>query len=480
MRSRTFLLAIAAGAATSVLCYFGTGLRPMWPLLWLAPVPVLAIAPRLSRSGAFALALLSWFLGELNLWKYLAYGLGLPWPLIVISFAISAVIFALAVLLVRTFLWRGWLFLAALALPLFWVTCEYVSASVSPHSTYGNLAYTQMENLPLIQIASLTGIWGISFFVFLFAGTVATLLSGSGRPRERRALAITVGAVLCTVLLFGMWRLRSNTAAKSVAVVLIAKDMPMSAYLGSEQQALELLREYADEIRRVTPPGIDVVVLPEKIARVSENALPEVDALFGSAAAATGATIDIGLVRRTSSGAFNSSRVYSPDQKVSANYDKHHLLLGVEPEKPGDPNERVLLNLPIGRAGLQVCKDMDFPRLSREYARDGASLLLVPAWDFDLDRWLHARMAMLRGVENGFAVARAARNGLLTLSDSRGRILGEKATVPGQFVSLSGKLNVAREQTFYSRTGDWFAWICAAGFVALLIACFGRWRTKIT
>ena len=91
---------------------------------------------------------------------------------------------------------------------------------------------------------------------------------------------------------------------------------------------------------------------------------------------------------------------------------------------------------------------MDFPRLSREYAGDGASLLLVPAWDFDLDGWLHARMAVLRGVENGFAIARAARNGLLTLSDSRGRIRGEKSTVPGQFVSLSGKLNVAREKHF--------------------------------
>src|SRR5262249_39937264 len=97
---------------------------------------------------------------------------------------------------------------------------------------------------------------------------------------------------------------------------------------------------------------------------------------------------------------------------------------------------------------------------------------------FDLDRWLHARMAVLRGVENGFAIARAARNGLLTLSDNRGRILAEKATVPGQFVSLSGKLNVAREQTFYTQTGNWFAWVCVSGlavlFVLRLTATFWR------
>jgi apolipoprotein N-acyltransferase len=110
---------------------------------------------------------------------------------------------------------------------------------------------------------------------------------------------------------------------------------------------------------------------------------------------------------------------------------------------------------------------MDFPKLSREYAADGASLLLVPAWDFNRDRWLHARMAVLRAVENGLALARSARNGLLTLSDNRGRILAEGATVLGRFVSITGKVNVAREETFYTRTGDWFAWLCVAVFIIL-------------
>ena len=111
---------------------------------------------------------------------------------------------------------------------------------------------------------------------------------------------------------------------------------------------------------------------------------------------------------------------------------------------------------------------MDFPRLSREYAAEGAKLLLVPAWDFNLDRWLHARMAVLRAVESGFALARSARNGLLTLSDNRGRILAEATTVPGRFVSITGKVNVSREETFYTRVGDWFAWLCVVVFVSLL------------
>jgi len=170
MKSFKLLLVIAAGTTTAALLYVGTGLHPIWPLLWFAPVPIIAIGPQLRASHAFALATVAWFFGQMNLWKHLAYGIGLPWPLIVVSFLIPAIVFALGVLFVRSFLRRGSLLLAAIAFPFSWVTYEFLSASVSPHSTYGNLAYTQMNCLPLIQIASFTAIWGISFAVFLFAG----------------------------------------------------------------------------------------------------------------------------------------------------------------------------------------------------------------------------------------------------------------------------------------------------------------------
>ena len=472
MRSPNVFIVIAAGLVSAVLVYFGTGLHPIWPLLWLAPIPLLTVAPRLSRSAAFFLALVAWLIGEMNLWTYFTRALEVPLPVVTLGLGIPALAFGLGILFARSFLRRGWLFPAALSFPVYWVTYEYLIETVSPDSTFGNLAYTQMNCLPVIQIASITGIWGISFIVFLFAGTVGTLLSGIGEPQQRRTLALSVGIVVCGVFLFGEWRLRSNPPARSVAVTLLAKDVPMSVYLGPEPQAIDLLHDYADEVRRLTP-GTDVVVLPEKIARVSESALPQLDAVFASAATANHTAIVVGLVRRGPSDAFNSSRFYSPDGKVLT-YDKHHLLRGVEPEKPG--NKRVLLDQSSGRWGLEICKDMDFPKLSREYASEGAGLMLVPAWDFNLDRWLHSRMAVLRGVESGFALARSARNGLLTLSDNRGRVLAEAASVPGRFVSITGKLNVARETTFYTRAGDWFAWVCVAIFAALFASRFLRKR----
>ncbi len=86
-------------------------------------------------------------------------------------------------------------------------------------------------------------------------------------------------------------------------------------------------------------------------------------------------------------------------------------------------------------------------------------------------------MAVMRAVENGFALARSARNGLLTLSDNRSRVVAGAATMPGRFVSIAGKVNVGPERTFYTRTGDWFAWLCVAMLVTLLVLhCARRLR----
>jgi apolipoprotein N-acyltransferase len=238
MRVRNVLV-IAACLASAAFFYFGTGLRPIWWLVWLAPVPALVIAPRLHGGAAFLLGFIALLIGEMNQWNYVRHQIELPPQIIILYFLVPAVVFGLDVLFMRSFLRRGWLFLAALAFPVYWVACEYLNAISSPHSTWGNLAYTQMNCLPVIQIASITGIWGISFIMFLFAGTIAALLSGAEKPWQRRALAIAVRATVCAVFVFGKWRLVSNPPAKAVAVTLIAKDVPMSVYLGSEEQALE-------------------------------------------------------------------------------------------------------------------------------------------------------------------------------------------------------------------------------------------------
>ena len=88
--------------------------------------------------------------------------------------------------------------------------------------------------------------------------------------------------------------------------------------------------------------------------------------------------------------------------------------------------------------------------------------MLVPGWDFGVDGSWHGHIAVMRGVEDGFSVARAAKNGFLTVSDNRGRIMGEVSSSSAPFATLLVDVPAAHSWTVYQLLGDWFAWVAIA------------------
>jgi len=160
--------------------------------------------------------------------------------------------------------------------------------------------------------------------------------------------------------------------------------------------------------------------------------------------------------------------VFQPGATSPATYIKHHLLPGMDPFIPG-ANYTMLQGDP--RIGLAICKDMDFHDIGEAYAARRAQLLLVPASDFTVDGWLHSRIAIMRGVESGFAVARAAHAGRLTLSDDRGRVVAE-ASSERRDAELVGDLPLRETHTLYAQWGDWFAWLDVIALAACLVLAF--------
>jgi apolipoprotein N-acyltransferase len=160
---------------------------------------------------------------------------------------------------------------------------------------------------------------------------------------------------------------------------------------------------------------------------------------------------------------------------VDAVYDKHHLLPGAEDvDQVG--SKLVVVRRPSGVWGVEICKDMDFPALSRQYGAKGVALLLVPAWDFDIDGWLHGRMAEMRGVESGFTIVRSAKQGLLTVSDDRGRILAEQSSSAGPMGFVVTTAPVRHDDTVYLRCGNWFGWTNVAGLLVIILLPVRRKR----
>lgn len=100
--------------------------------------------------------------------------------------------------------------------------------------------------------------------------------------------------------------------------------------------------------------------------------------------------------------------------------------------------------------------------------------MAVPANDFVKDGWIHARMAVMRGVENGFAVVRSAFNGVQTISDAQGRVLARTSTVQAGMARLAAEVPLGPGPTLYTKIGDVFAWACVlAAFVLGLFAVRG-------
>jgi apolipoprotein N-acyltransferase len=238
-----FVAGVAALLLTAALVWFGTGLAPWWPLIWLAPLPVLLFAVRAPWTGAVLAASLAWLLGCLNWWHYFHDVLHAP-ATVFLLFAIEALVFALAVLLFRALLRRRAHWSALLAFPAAWVSFEYLLNLTSLHGTFGSLSYSQLGFLPLLQVASLTGPWGVSFAPLLFSTTLATAWQLRGRRSTPwRVLGAGLGAI-GLVLLFGAWRLAQPAVGPIVKVGLVASDAPQ--YRGVVDEGPPTARMFAD------------------------------------------------------------------------------------------------------------------------------------------------------------------------------------------------------------------------------------------
>jgi apolipoprotein N-acyltransferase len=429
---------------------------------------VLLLAAETTSWGvAAATAALSVLLGNLTLLYYLHVVLHAPVIAWLIPFSIASLLFAVGVLLFRALLHRGAAFSAVIALPAFWTVCEYLASFAPANGTAGSLAYTQERFLPIMQVASLTGPWGITFLLLLFPSAVASgvYLSLRKFPEARLVLG-SAFAVLAVAILFGAIRLTVPISQHNISVGLLDTDIVVFAEQAAEMQGL--VKSYAEQAEKLARAGAQIIVMPEKTGLLLERDTTIVDPILQAVANRTGATLIIGVQHVIAPNSFNEARIYTPHQPVGT-YHKQHMLPPFESNLAPGSSLALLwkTGIPIGVA---ICKDMDFIHPALEYGRAGVALLLDPAWDFNIDRAWHGHIAIMRGVEGGYAIAHAAKDGFLTVTDDRGRILGEVTTNDRSFATLLVNVPLRHDQTVFDRYGTWFPMM--AGL--LLLAAVGR------
>ena len=383
-------------------------------------------------------------------------------------------------------------FVATLVFPMAFTTVEYLSA-FGPTGTFTSIANTQYGDLPLLQVVSVTGIWGITFLITWFAAVGNWAWERGFAWPNVRGGGLLYAAVLALVLLGGGARLAlfppqatpvrvAGLSPSQAAVAAFNKQLPpeIGALLASGQatQADRALARSAfttgdDDLlarsQQEARAGAKIVVWPESSSTGGASILQEDEPALIQRA---GIYLDMGLsviLPDVGRGPFveDEAVLLAPTGHVVWTYEKTH-------PAPGDQGLIVLgdgkvplVESPYGRLANVICYDADYPGMMRQGGQAGADLVLVPSDDIQAADPAHAQDATFRAIENGFSLVREASKGLSITVDYEGRVLSASDYFTTDHQVMVAYVPMHGVRTIYATIGDLFAWLCIIGLLAL-------------
>jgi apolipoprotein N-acyltransferase len=376
--------------------------------------------------------------------------------------------------------------------PFLWVAIELARTRISGFP-WNLLGISQVDNIPLCQIASWTGVYGISLEI---AVVNVALAAAFLIPRPKRGRMFAAALAAAAVLQSGRL-VEGQLATADRAALLVQQNIPVAAnwtptYL---QQALEALSELTRESATKTKK-IDVIIWPESPAPFFTND-PRFREVIGEMARSTNTWIVVGAIgsdapRPNDEGPlFNSAALVSPNGVWTARYDKVHLVpfgeylpfprlfsfaggLTREVGQFERGTSRAPLNAGGEWLGIFICYESIFPNQVRESANSGAQVFVNisnDGWYGDSGAYAqHLNQTRMRAIENHRWLLSATDTGVTASIDPWGRIA---ARIPRKLrATLVAPYALSSVTTFYTRHGDWFAYACAIISMGALVERF--------
>ena len=462
-RGASLLLGLGA------LLFFAANLRwQVGVLAWLAPVPLmrfLRIRGGWRSRGLILLALTAGWCAAT--WKITTAPLPAVFVVLGVGFALLAWVPFLVWDQVRT---RSET-LAPLAYGAAVVVAEFLQPRLTPLATWGSVAFTQLDDLPFLQLAALTGAGGISFLVACTAAALegSTAPAPNVRSRARRVLVASLG-VVALVHVAGAVRLAIPFPRETVTVAAVGSTLEFGpgTPLPSGEERAHALGRLVEDTRSAAHSGAALVVWTEASLLVMPEEEAEVSRTIAAAARDLGVQIVAGyIVPRSSQPLLYENVLLWVDGSgaVLTRYLKHH-------PAPGEPAVRgtgplPVHDTPLGRLSAALCYDEDYPDLAREQGRAGVNLVALPSSDWRGIDPIHTQMAALRAVENGFSILRSTRMGLTAGIDPLGRLRASQSSFESEERILRVTLPRIRLFTPYAVVGDVLLWV-AGLFLAVL------------
>ncbi|HYM68572.1 MAG TPA: apolipoprotein N-acyltransferase, partial [bacterium] len=432
-------------------------------LAWVALVPLCVAAATEPPRTAFRLG---------YCWGLVAFG-GVLWWLV----AFGPVVWALAVALVAVFpgaatgiaAWaqreRGRTF-GLFWMPLVWVVVEFVRSQGPLGFPWALAGESQHRALVVAQIASITGVWGVSFVVVLANALLADVLGRRGAvPALAAAAALIAGTIGWGWSALQVPAARAGVPGAVTAAVVQPDAPPRGPTTPSDARAqLAVLETLTNE---AASRGAQLVVWPETAFPTDITGDAAARARIGSWTRRSRVAL---IASSLEGGTTDSAFAFSPAGVLVGRYDKMHLVPFAEFGEHAGRTPGVL-SAPSGPVGIAICFESVFPDIARRTVLGGADLLAV----LTNDAWFsgpaaaeqHAAAAAFRAIEEGRYLLRAANSGISEIIDPHGRVVGSLPL--GARGVLVSRVAATAGLTPYARYGDLFPWTAIAAGTVLLV-----------
>ncbi len=464
--------------------------------------------------GFFASAFYGWLTGLLCnalllSWVYYTcvYGGGLSVPMALGAWLGLSALLALQFAILGgacCFLKRTGVFFPLLA-ACGWVALEWVHQTIAFYGIgfpWIMLGYTQWNVPEVLYLASYTGVYGLSFILAFVGASVGWFFA---LPSIRQGLWQLFWAVCVFAIVFGLGKYQLNRRAAfvqhlhpqsllNVQAALLQPNIDQYKKWTPEYEA-EIVHTLEDMGNSLAGEGVYLAVWPESVVPGSLTEEKYFN-LFSRLGSATGAYQVLGSnIFEGNNQQYVGAYLMTPQAEGLSAYRKIKLVpfgefIPLEPWVrkltanvdvmgalgaflPG-PYTQPLLDAGGVKLGTTICYESIFPQLWRSQNKQGAQLFVNitnDAWFFQTAApYQHLAVNVLRAVENGRPVLRAANTGFSAYIDAWGNIRQKSGLFTREILQASVPLSVRNSSTFYAQWGDWFAWVCALVFFTIAIS----------
>lgn len=373
-----------------------------------------------------------------------------------------------------------------LVYPVAATAIDFFSSAGSPFGTFGAVAYSQRDFLPIMQLASVAGLWGITFVICWSASIACNIWQRDFRP-TRQVLAAACALAMLVVLGLGRVLLApapartAHVAGFSLpngALAGMLKQLQAGDQAGFQQAAAALHTREMAQVRALARQGAKIVVLQEGAGIGYAGQVQSLLAEAQAVAKAERIYIVLPTVAFGDAAPRNMVRIIDPSGAIVLEHMKYG---GNQFEGSVKGSGKLQsVDTPYGRLSAIICWDADFPAIVRQAGAQHVDLLFVPANDWPEVKDIHAGMAVFRAVENGMSIYRQAGQGVSLAVDAYGRAIDRfdlfAEPGAGEFAAVrSIAVPASATATLYPQIGDLLGYVTQVAALGLLA---GLWAAR--